>query len=436
MVHEVSVRQTPEPTQHIFSPPLRRPYVTMVLVAFAVRLAVVPFLYHEWLDPFVVEHWAFGRVARSILLGHGFGSPFADTGATAILPPVYCYVVAAVFKVFGDHTAASIIATLALNCVFSALICVPVFLIAKNCFGDKTAKWAGWAWAFSPYGIYFSADWAWSTPLLTLLLAVLFLLAIHLENTTSARNWIAFGLLSGITALTEPVALSVLPFLGALSWFRLRSRNRCWFRPGMTAVLATAAVLTPWFIRNYQTFHHFIPVRDGFGLELYLGNNGDSSHWANRDVHPNHSDAELHEYTSVGELAYMAHKKQQAMDFIASHKLWFAWMSLRRAVYMWTGYWSLDRQYLAQEPLDPPNIFLGTTLSVLALTGLYRAFRNNRAAAIRFAIALFFFPLVYYISHPEAYYFRPLDPLLTILAVYAVVAWKQPFQHGEQSANV
>jgi len=436
MVREVGVRQALEPKQHSFSQPLRQPFVPMVLVALAVRLAVIPFLYREWLDPFVVEHWAFGRVARSILLGHGFGNVFADTGATALLPPVYCYVVAAVFKVFGDHTAASIIATLALNCVFSALICVPVFLIAKNGFGDKTAKWAGWAWAFSPYGIYFSADWAWSTPLLTLLLSVLFLLTIHLENTTSASRWIGFGLLSGVTALTEPVCLSVLPFWGALSWFRLRSRSRRWFRPGMTAVLATAAVLAPWFIRNYQTFHHFIPVRDGFGLEFYLGNNGDSSHWVNGDVHPNHNDAELEEYSRVGELAYMAHKKRQALDFIGSHRLWFAWMSLRRAVYMWTGFWSFAPQYLAQEPLDPPNVFLGTTVSALALTGLYRAFRNNRAMAIRFAIALFFFPLVYYISHPEAYYFRPLDPLLTVLVVYAVIDWKQRSRRQKQSANV
>lgn len=436
MVQEVGIRQTPQPTQHLLSQWRQRPYVSMVLVALAVRLAVVPFLYREWLDPFVVEHWAFGRVARSILLGHGFGNPFADTGATAILPPVYCYVVAAVFKVFGDHTTASIIATLALNCVFSALICVPVFLIAKNSFGDRTAKWAGWAWAFSPYGIYFSADWAWSTPLLTLLLAVLFLLAIHLENTTSTRSWLAFGLLSGVAALTEPVCLSVLPFLGALSWFRLRSQNRRWLRPGMIAVLATVAVLTPWIIRNYQTFHHFIPIRGGFGLELYLGNNGDSSYWATRSVHPNHNDAELEEYSRVGELAYMAHKKQQALDYISGHRLWFGWMSLRRAVYLWTGYWSFDRQYLAQEPLDPPNVFLGTTLSALALAGLYRAFRNNLAVAIRFAIALFFFPLVYCISHPEAYYFRPLDPLLTILAVYAVIVWKQPSRRQEQGANV
>jgi hypothetical protein len=255
-----------------------------------------------------------------------------------------------------------------------------------------------------------------------------------LENTTRVRSWIIFGVLCGLTALTEPVALSVMPLLGALSWLRLRRKNVRWFRPGMAAVLATVVVLAPWVVRNYQTFHHFIPVRDGFGLEMYLGNNGDSSYWATRSVHPNHSEAELQEYARVGEVAYMAHKKQQAFDFIGSHRLWYAWMSLRRLVYLWTGFWSFDRQYLAQEPLDPPNIFLGTTLSVLALAGLRRAFRNHRAVAIRFALALIFFPLVYYLSHPETYYFRPLDPLLTMLAVYAVIDWKRHRRNREQSA--
>ena len=55
-------------------------------------------------------------------------------------------------------------------------------------------------------------------------------------------------------------------------------------------------------------FHKFIPVRSGFGLELYIGNNGYSQHWVNRDLHPNHSDAELSEYERVGEVAYMDHK--------------------------------------------------------------------------------------------------------------------------------
>jgi hypothetical protein len=50
-----------------------------------IRLAIVPFLYTEWLDPFVREHWAFGRVARSLVLGQGYGNTFADTGALSEL---------------------------------------------------------------------------------------------------------------------------------------------------------------------------------------------------------------------------------------------------------------------------------------------------------------------------------------------------------------
>jgi len=140
----------------------------MVAVALAVRLAVIPFTYHEWMDPFVLTHWAFGLIARSIASGHGFGSPFAETGSSALLPPVYSYLLAGIFKVFGIETRASVLAALSLNSLFSALTCIPVFLLARQAFGDRVAKWAGWGWAFSPYGVYYGADWAWSTCLVTL----------------------------------------------------------------------------------------------------------------------------------------------------------------------------------------------------------------------------------------------------------------------------
>ena len=178
--------------------------------------------------------------------------------------------------------------------------------------------------------------------------------------------------------------------------------------------------MAPWIIRNYAVFHGFIPVRDGFGLELYLGNSGDSHHWANRAVHPNHSEAELAEYEKVGEIAYMARKSGQAVAFIRANPRWFAWMTLRRAIYMWTGFWSLDPAYLKEEPLDPPNIFMATSLTLLALLGLRRAFSQKNKNAPRFAATFLCFPAVYYVSHPEAYYFRPLDPLIVILAMYAL----------------
>ena len=183
--------------------------------------------------------------------------------------------------------------------------------------------------------------------------------------------------------------------------------------------------ISPWIIRNYEVFHEFIPIRGGFGLELYIGNNGYSARWVNSALHPNHNDEELAEYERVGEAAYMHHKSEQAKTFIRSHPRWFAWMTLRRIVYMWTGYWSFDRAYLKDEPLDPPNIFVDTTMSILALLGLRRVFQRNSSLAMRFAIVLFFFPVAYYFSHPETYYFRPVDPLVVVLAAVTVAAGKR-----------
>jgi len=392
----------------------------MVLVALAVRLAVIPFTYHEWMDPFVLEHWAFGLIARSIASGHGFGSPFAKTGSSALLPPVYSYLLAGIFKIFGIETRASVLAALSLNSLFSALTCVPVFVLARQAFGQRVAKWAGWGWAFSPYGVYYGADWAWSTCLVTLELCCLFLFAWRLEDSARKRDWILFGALCGIAALTEPVTLAVLPFLGIYTLYRRYRLARPWKAQMIAVALAGVVTLSPWIVRNYMLFHRFIPVRSGYGLELYIGNNGYSQHWVNRTLHPNHSDAELSEYERVGEIAYMDHKLQQGKDYIRNHPAWFAWMTFRRIVYMWTGYWSFDHAYLQDEPLDPPNIFVNTTMSILGLWGLWRAWQRDPALGARFAIVLFFFPLTYYFSHPETYYFRPVDPLIVVLAAVAI----------------
>jgi len=400
-----------------------QPYLLMAVVALAVRLAVISFVYTDWTDPFVLGHWAFGLVARSLVTGHGFGNVFAQTGPTAVLPPVYAYLVAGIFKVFGIETKAAVIAVLSLNSVFSALTCVPVFLIARQAFGDRVAKWAGWGWAFSPYGIYYGADWAWSTCLVTLELTWLFLWAWRLEKSSRTRDWLLFGLAGGFTALTEPVTLAVVPLLGLWTLYRRWRNRKTWTMPMLAAALAAIVMMAPWIGRNYEVFHHFIPVRSGFGLELYIGNNGYSTRWVNSALHPNHSDAELGEYERVGEVAYMDHKREQAMGYIRAHPGWYAWMTARRIVYMWTGYWSFDHAYLKDEPLDPPNIFVDTTMTILGLLGLRRVFRLDSGLAMRFAIVLFFFPLAYYFSHPETYYFRPVDPLIVVLAAVALAGW-------------
>lgn len=403
-----------------------RELVLIVAVALTLRLVVMAFLYPEQLDP-ARDHWKFGyetgRIARSIVEGKGFSSPlFAETGPTAWMTPVYPGIVAGVFRIFGVYTKTSALVLLSLNALTSALTAIPIFLFALRSFGERTARWSAWTWAFFPYGIYFPVERIWETWLATLLLCVLFWLALELEAGRPVWLWILYGLLWGVEALTGPSALSVLPFLGVWTCYRLYQERRRWFMPNVVAAVVCLAVISPWFIRNYRVFQQFVPFRDNMGLVLRLGTHGNTSYWGAYELGPWHNDAEWAEFQRDGELGYMATKKQQAIAAIQANPGWYAWTSARRAVYLWTGFWSLSRWYLEQEPLDPPNIVLCTSLTVLALFGLRKAFRAGVSVGMPYALVLFSFPLVYYITSPEVYYRRPIDPLFVVLAVFAVAS--------------
>jgi 4-amino-4-deoxy-L-arabinose transferase-like glycosyltransferase len=417
----------------------RRRLALIVLIALVLRLAatLAP-NFEDLMDADHIHGWEPGNVATNLLSGHGFGSPLDSTQPSVMMTPVYPLIVAGFFRVFGVHTAQSIFTIHAFDCLINALACVPIFLMARRSFGERVAWWAAWTWAFFPYGIYFSAAWAWSTHLLLLCLCWLLVLAQHMEQSSRLSLWAGFGLLAGFAGLTEPSALIVISFLLVLASWRLFRDGKRWFLPGCVAGVVMAGALSPWMIRNALVFHRFIPMRDNMGLELWMGNNGYDLRWTSDDIHPLHDAQELAEYNSMGELAYMNLKSQQAHAYIHDHPAWYACMSLRRAVYIWTGYWSFNSDYLALEPMDPANIPFATILALLGLLGILMAWRDTPIEAIRYAGVLFLFPLMYYFSHPEPYQLRAVDPLMVILGVLAIVklrAWMRVRANRTASAR-
>jgi hypothetical protein len=398
----------------------------IVLVALALRLLVTQLPnFENLMDADHIHAWEPGNVAEALVAGRGFGSAFMSSQTSAIMPPVYPLVVAVLFHFFGVHTAASIFAAHALNCLLNALACIPVFLMARRSFGERAGWWAAWAWAFFPYGIYFSAAWAWSTHLLLLCICWLLYMAQSMEQSPNLALWAGFGLLAGFAGLTEPSALVVIPFLILLACGRLAIAGKRWAVPAAVASLTLSAALAPWLVRDAMVFHRFIPVRDSMGLELWMGNNGNNLRWTSDDLHPLHDAKELADYNAMGELAYMDHKGEQAREYIRDHKLWYAWMCLRRSVYIWTGFWSFDRNYLALEPTDPENIPFATCLTLLCLLGLLAAWTEKPFEAIRYAGVLFLFPIMYYFTHPEPYHLRPLDPVMVMLGCYGILKWRE-----------
>jgi 4-amino-4-deoxy-L-arabinose transferase-like glycosyltransferase len=395
-----------------------------ILAGWCVRLIVVAFVYKGFLDP-NRDHWEFGyeigRVARSLAMGHGYANPYwANTGPTALLTPVYPYMLAGVFAMFGVYTKASALVFLAVNTFFSAITSVPIFLIARKTSDLLTAKIAAWVWAFFPYAIALSATTMWYHSFVALLLAVIFLLVLSLRSSDRLTSWAGLGVLLGFASLTNPVIVGITPFLGGWLCVQLSRKRKRAFAAASVGVLAMVVTVLPWVVRNELVLHQPVIFKDGFWLEVCVGNVNNSLHWWDGTEHPSGSARESAQYQSLGELSYMGAKHRQAILYIKTHPRQYALRSLRHVGLMWTGFWSLAPDYLRQERFDPENILLLSTLSMLSLSGLHHLLRvGQRATAMLYLLVLLSFPIPYYLSHLDPGFRHPVDPLLVILASYA-----------------
>jgi len=358
-----------------------------------------------------------GRIGRSLAEGQGFSNPFNETtGPTAWEPPLYPFLIAGVFKMFGVYSRASALVLLSLNSLFSALTCIPIFLIAKRCFDERVAVCTAWTWALLPSVIFWCTRWVWETSLTALLLAIIFGLTLAMVEKDGTMPWLEFGLLWGIAALTNTALLSFLPVSGLWIWYhhaKLGKRSRGGI---VLASLIFAACIAPWLVRNYRTFGQFVFIRSNFGTELRLGNGpGADGTWMDY-LHPTKNVFEMSRYRELGELAYVAERKREAVDYIRADYGRFVELCLRRFIYYWGG--------LPKPSENPMMGFLRNSLflasSVLAFWGLGRALRRHKPCAWLFFWLVLSYPLVYYFVFPHPRYRHPIEPELGILILYVI----------------
>jgi len=194
---------------------------------------------------------------------------------------------------------------------------------------------------------------------------------------------------------------------------------RSWSGSGICCY-ADARALVYSKLRNFSQTDS-LPKLPGPGS--YFGNNQDSWHWGPHGYHPSDNEDEWREYQQLGQIAYTQEKFHEALAFINSHRSLYAQQTLRRGVYLWTGFWSLSPRYLQEEPADPLNMVFSTGLTILTLIGLRRAWLMNRTVAMPYMVVFLLFPVIYYVTHPEDYYRRPIDPQYAMLAAHAVASW-------------
>jgi hypothetical protein len=398
----------------------RDSFFWMVAAGFLLRLAAILIL-HTYRYRSTEGHFDFGyemgRIAAAIASGHGFSNPFqTPTGPTAWEPPLYPYLTAGIFRLFGVYSYASAFVLLTINSLFSALTAIPIYLIGKRTFGYTVAVWSAWMWAVLPFTMYWSTKWVWETSLSALLLATIFLFVLMLQEAGGWRLWVGLGALWGVAALTNPSLVSFLPVSLLWLWYQRAKRRNGWLPQTAVAVLVFAALVAPWVARNYRVFGKFIFVRDNFGCELRLGNGpGADGTWM-WYLHPTQNVLEMREFLRLGEVAYIAERKQQALAFIAQNPARFLRLSAKRFIYYWAGL-PRSSKIAALAPIKN-SLFLAS--SVLALWGLARALRRKIPSSSLFFWLLFLYPAVYYLVFPHPRYRHPIEPEMLLLGVYLI----------------
>ena len=401
--------------------------LVIVFAAFIFRVAYLLVAFHGLPTPAGNRYnigGEVGSIAASLAEGHGFSSPLeVDSGPSAWTTPVFPLLLAACFKVFGVYSFHASMAIRLLNILFSSITCYPLFLLGRRLAGDWAGAAAGWIWAVLPKAIYFPVMWVWDTSLAALFLCICLLATYAIEERRSAKSWLGFGALWGFTTLINAAALSILPGCLLFAAVRARARSVKWLRYSGFAVMAFGLVLSPWIVRNEIVFHGQVLLRSNFGLELWLGNNPEVpvswSWW----LHPTESAKEKSDFLRLGEVAYMQQKKAAAIEFIKSHPADVLRFQYHRFMETWTGFGEpfLDI-WRGAKPILKAELLANYGLTLLMLIGLLLARRCRPVESIPLFNVVVLFPAVYYVTHTNSRYRHPIDPIITLLAAYAVVA--------------
>jgi 4-amino-4-deoxy-L-arabinose transferase-like glycosyltransferase len=372
------------------------------------------------------------RLAYSLATGHGFSAPYVvDTGPSAWTPPLYPWLISLAFRGFGVYSYAAGFVMLLFNSICAALTSWTLYRIARRVFNETAAVWSGWVWAFLPYSIHSSATWVLETSLSAFLLSLLFMLTLEMEDNDGLRCWSGYGLLWGVAALTNTSVIAFLPFSGCWLAYQLHRRGKPTLVPVLLSAVVFWLVLTPWLVRNYSVFGEPVFIRDNFGNEFRAGNNPLAEGWMVPNYHAGYNPSLLTLFKQMGEPAINAEQAQEAKAWIAQHPERFLVLCFRRFIFFWAG---VPRTWsgVSRTGLDQVKNLLFLTSSLLAIGGLFLAVKRRVDGAFLFATLLIFYPLIYYLTFPTARYRHPIDPELTILAVFLISSFSARLRRGDQ----
>ena len=360
---------------------------------------------------------AYDILARA-LAEHGAYS-WGTNRLTAYWPPGTSAVYAALYLIFGNGFNSVV----AVNVILSTGIVGLTMLLCCQLFDKTTGIVAGFLMAIWPSEVAYVTVLASEISFTFLVLwGCTTWFASQISNPARV---VVSGLAFGLASYFRPIGL-LLPIVLWLSsipdWRKLRGGLPVM----LLSLIVVAATIAPWTIRNAKVFGHFVPMSTSDGVNLWMGNNPNSSGLYLPLPMPVQG---LSEYDQNRILS------EDALLYIYEHPLTFISRSVEKAVLLHLTEtiavtWNTDgiKQRFGENALFPLKVAtqgFWTGVLLLALGGIAVLARHRgilQSLTNPALLVWMYFTVVYSTFVVADRYHFPSHPFISMLAAVAILA--------------
>jgi len=199
-------------------------------------------------------------IAQTIEAGHGFSMD--GHFPTAHEEPLYPFFMAFTTKIFGKYGRLVI---LILQVVALFITSVVIYLLARKVFNYSTGILAGLILPLTP-GVK-SLSYSFGPPIFAgLMISVSVYLIIRCSEDLSMRRGILLGFILGLSSLLYAPILLFIPLSILYLLITMRPYSPVVGKTALAILVSAIIAVSPWTVRNYLVFGHFIPLKTGLGI--------------------------------------------------------------------------------------------------------------------------------------------------------------------------
>lgn len=332
----------------------------------------------------------YDSIAVSFLNGYGLNwyNIFS-----AHYPPFYPIFLAFIYSIFGHNY----IAVFFIQTILSSLAPVFVFWIGKKIFNLFVGFIAALIIVF--YLPFITVIQDLELENLLIFMPLLFItILLTIERKTTWRKKVIVGIIMGLTILTKPVFLFLLPAFCFL-WLKITSLKKYFWRTIFIIYFSCILVLSLWLFRNFLIYKKiFFSSQTGTGIWSAINPQYENSfRLKTREIlwnQPNLNEVEINNFYA-----------REGIRYLKTHPIFY----LKQVVGNW---YFLFRQNTS---LD-----LSVSIIILALVGLVLSFiKKNKKSWVFFLLFLLFCGQ-YSILWTNPRFRMPLDWIIIFFSAYAI----------------